>query len=327
MDKRKLNVFSLGQVDENVMNEKSGGIVITNGSAIVQAIDVESNPYISRGQTYIFYESRMGIVTSGTAELEVNLTSHHLSLGDIITMPAESIVTIKDFSNDYKLSVLLFPENTPVFDVIHISAENDAQGDITDLYNRLWSICTHTPDRKTVIIHLQQAIHPDTRFRLRIKPGGTELNERILVVRRIGMVLIIFLMPEHIQSKIVMRNEILAVKGKGIAPIRIIPAIDFERQLMTAVKKDVAPDRFRIDRKHKLLYIEAVFKASVPQPADTGRNFQLRHCAAGTECSRTDLLQRGRQMQSFHPIAGGKGVAANDLHRFRQGNIPQEQTV
>lgn len=158
MDKRKLNVFSLGQVDENVMNEKSGGIVITNGSAIVQAIDVESNPYISRGQTYIFHESRMGIVTSGTAELEVNLTSHHLSLGDIITMPAESIVTIKDYSNDYKLSVLLFPENTPVFDVIHISAENDAQGDITDLYNRLWSICTHTPDRKTVIIHLQQAI-------------------------------------------------------------------------------------------------------------------------------------------------------------------------
>lgn len=159
----KLTKISLQDIQPDTMRQSLESFQMTSDYAVAKGLRFVGNPYVKSGMLLLLKEARVGIVSAGEANVEIDLTEYHVTKGMIILLPHDTIVNIRSASSDYAINgtVLLPTINVDAPIILH--PDDDVHQDTMRIYETLCIFCQNQPERKNVIEHLQRAIVDNVR--------------------------------------------------------------------------------------------------------------------------------------------------------------------
>lgn len=154
----KLTKFSLQDIQPDTMRSKLESFHVAPDYAVARGLRFADNPYISRGKLLLLKEARVGIVSSGEAKVEIDLTEYHITKGMIVLLPNDTIICIRSATSDYALNGTILLPTIGVDEAIILHPEDETHQDTVRIYETLCAFCQNHLDRKNVIEHLQRAL-------------------------------------------------------------------------------------------------------------------------------------------------------------------------
>lgn len=150
--------LSLDDIQFDTMRQSLESFHMAADYAVAKGLRFSGNPYVKSGILMLLKEARVCIVSTGEANVEIDLTEYHVSKGMILLLPHDTIVSIRSASDDYALNGTVLLPTISVDEAIILSPEDDAHQDTLHLYETLCAFCQDHPERRNVIEHLQRAI-------------------------------------------------------------------------------------------------------------------------------------------------------------------------
>lgn len=180
----KPTAFSLQDINPSTLPPILDSLQIASDYAVARGLRFEGNPFVSGGKPLLLKEARVGIVSSGEAIVEIDLTEYHVTKGMIVLVPNDTIICIRSATSDYALNGTILLPTIGVDEAIIIHPEDDKHQDTMRVYETLYAFCQNHLDRKNVIEHLQcalvnniRAIRTDTMPQKSPTPPGSRGEE------------------------------------------------------------------------------------------------------------------------------------------------------
>lgn len=118
------------------------------------------------GKPYRIEEGRILRITSGSATYQINMMDYHLEAFTTIGIPAESIITVKEYSDDFNLqamSIKDLPEEYAFDGVWTIALGNDDWQRMSLYISLIWQVVHRKGFSMETVNHLQMAMLDDLR--------------------------------------------------------------------------------------------------------------------------------------------------------------------
>ena len=118
-----------------------------------------SNSTFLRKETiYHVAEARLLLFLEGWLIVNLDLDNQRLQQGDLLLLPSDSIVELKDYSNDLRVIVFVIREELPIDEYIVLPASPKDFQHLLKMAFLTWDLAQHTPFRKEVVLPIVQAM-------------------------------------------------------------------------------------------------------------------------------------------------------------------------
>ncbi len=150
----------LSQQDKFFVNDDL--ILIFNGN-------VQRIPVFSKEEIYQMVEPRFILLLEGNAEVCINLQDYHIKKGNVMLIPADTIVEIDNISDDARVMAIVFRDSVEMSDEVVYKTSPAEFDRLLRMYYLLWDVVHLSPYRRKTVQYLSKAIVADVQ----------ELNELV----------------------------------------------------------------------------------------------------------------------------------------------------
>lgn len=150
----------LSQQDKFFVNDDL--ILIFNGN-------VQRIPVFSKEEIYQMVEPRFILVLEGSAEVCINLQDYHIKKGNVMLIPADTIVEVDNISDDARVMAIVFRDSVEMSDEVVYKTSPAEFDRLLRMYYLLWDVVHLSPYRRKTVQYLSKAIVADVQ----------ELNEMV----------------------------------------------------------------------------------------------------------------------------------------------------
>jgi len=118
-----------------------------------------SNSTFLRKETiYHVAEARLLLFLEGWSVVNLDLDNQRFQQGDVLLLPSDSIVELKDYSNDLRVIVFVIREELPIDEYIVLPASPEDFQHLLKMEFPTWDLAQHSPFRKEVVLPIVQAM-------------------------------------------------------------------------------------------------------------------------------------------------------------------------
>lgn len=150
----------LSQQDKFFVNDDL--ILIFNGN-------VQRIPVFSKEEIYQMVEPRFILVLEGSAEVCINLQDYYIEKGNVMLIPADTIVEVDNISDDARVMAIVFRDSVEMSDEVVYKTSPAEFDRLLRMYYLLWDVVHLSPYRRKTVQYLSKAIVADVQ----------ELNELV----------------------------------------------------------------------------------------------------------------------------------------------------
>lgn len=150
----------LSQQDKFFVNDDL--ILILNGS-------VQRIPVFSKEEIYQMVEPRFILVLEGSAEVCINLQDYYIEKGNVMLIPADTIVEVNKLSDDARVMAIVFSDSVEMSDEVVYKTSPAEFDRLLRMYYLLWDVVHLSPYRRKTVQYLSKTIVADVQ----------ELNEMV----------------------------------------------------------------------------------------------------------------------------------------------------
>lgn len=150
----------LSQQDKFFVNDDL--ILILNGS-------VQRIPVFSKEEIYQMVEPRFILVLEGSAEVCINLQDYYIEKGNVMLIPADTIVEVNKLSDDARVMAIVFRDSVEMSDEVVYKTSPAEFDRLLRMYYLLWDVVHLSPYRRKTVQYLSKTIVADVQ----------ELNEMV----------------------------------------------------------------------------------------------------------------------------------------------------
>ena len=155
-----LNEFSLSGTDFSSVENVPQLAIVNEHFGMILGVGSYREQFIKKGQPYRFIEGRILMVSEGMATCELNLETYHIEKGDIVLLMPETVMELRECSDDFNLIGIIYKEHLSATKNILLHATPKEWQETLRLVTALWDIAHHNPFRtETVRLIISAIIH------------------------------------------------------------------------------------------------------------------------------------------------------------------------
>lgn len=172
----------LSQQDKFFVNDDL--ILIFNGN-------VQRIPVFSKEEIYQMVEPRFILVLEGSAEVCINLQDYHIEKGNVMLIPADTIVEVDNISDDARVMAIVFRDSVEMSDEVVYKTSPAEFDRLLRMYYLLWDVVHLSPYRRKTVQYLSKTIVADVQELNEVvsqnvqNEGSTRTQELFLQFKRL----------------------------------------------------------------------------------------------------------------------------------------------
>lgn len=117
-----------------------------------------NSTFLRKETIYHVAEARLLLFLEGWSVVNLELDNQRFQQGDVLLLPADSIVELKDYSNDLRVIVFVIREELLIDENIVLTACPEDFQHLLKMTFLTWDLAQHTPFRKEVVLPIVQAM-------------------------------------------------------------------------------------------------------------------------------------------------------------------------
>ena len=153
-----LEYFSIDTTDlHDVAGNKSH--IFNNGyfSMVINGGPMRGK-FLRPGQIYNVTEGRILMVLEGEADISLNLEDYHIKKGTVAVTPPDTILELKNCSEDADVIGIVFKEDIHVGETVIINTDATQWNELLRMAYLLWDVAHHSPFRQETVRSLLTAL-------------------------------------------------------------------------------------------------------------------------------------------------------------------------
>lgn len=172
----------LSQQDKFFVNDDL--ILILNGS-------VQRIPVFNKEEIYQMVEPRFILLLEGSAEVCINLQDYHIKKGNVMLIPADTIVEVDNISDDARVMAIVFRDSVEMSDEVVYKTSPAEFDRLLRMYYLLWDVVHLSPYRRKTVQYLSKTIVADVQELNEVvsqnvqNEGSTRTQELFLQFKRL----------------------------------------------------------------------------------------------------------------------------------------------
>ena len=161
---KAINPFSMDNIDINELSKQQERIMMTDDVVIALNGHLQHTRFLEKEKIYQIVEPRLVLGMDGQADICLNLQDYHLEKGCLLLLPSDTILEIKNVSDDARVVALVFREGINLTDEIVLNASPAEFSRILRMIYLTWDILQLKPYRRKTIQNLLQSIISDIQY-------------------------------------------------------------------------------------------------------------------------------------------------------------------
>lgn len=123
-----------------------------------------NSTFLHKETIYHVAEARLLLFLEGWSVVNLDLENQRLQQGDVLLLPADSIVELKDYSNDLRVIVFVIREKLLIDENIVLTACPEDFQHLLKMTFLTWDLAQRTPFRKEVVLPIVQAMIANIQY-------------------------------------------------------------------------------------------------------------------------------------------------------------------
>ena len=161
---KTINPFSMDNIDINELSKQQERIMMADDVVIALNGHLQHTRFLEQEKIYQIVEPRLVLGMDGQADICLNLQDYHLEKGCLLLLPSDTILEIKNVSDDARVVALVFREGINLTDEIVLNASPAEFSRILRMIYLTWDILQLKPYRRKTIQNLLQSIISDIQY-------------------------------------------------------------------------------------------------------------------------------------------------------------------
>lgn len=161
---KTINPFSMDNIDINELSKQQERIMMADDVVIAINGHLQHTRFLEQEKIYQIVEPRLVLGMNGQADICLNLQDYHLEKGCLLLLPSDTILEIKNVSDDARVVALGFREGINLTDEIVLNASPAEFSRILRMIYLTWDILQLKPYRRKTIQNLLQSIISDIQY-------------------------------------------------------------------------------------------------------------------------------------------------------------------
>lgn len=161
---KTINPFSMDNIDINELSKQQERIMMTDDVVIALNGHLQHTRFLEKEKIYQIVEPRLVLGMDGQADICLNLQDYHLEKGCLLLLPSDTILEIKNVSDDARVVALVFREGINLTDEIVLNASPAECDRLLRMIYLTWDILQLKPYRRKTIQNLLQSIISDIQY-------------------------------------------------------------------------------------------------------------------------------------------------------------------
>jgi len=161
---KTINPFSMDNIDINELSEQMERIMMTDDVVVVLNGHLQHTRFLEKEKIYQIVEPRLVLGMNGQADICLNLQDYHLEKGCLLLLPSDTILEIKNVSDDARVVALVFREGINLTDEAVLNASPAEFSRILRMIYLTWDILQLKPYPRKTIQNLLQSIISDIQY-------------------------------------------------------------------------------------------------------------------------------------------------------------------
>lgn len=161
---KTINPFSMDNIDINELSKQQERIMMADDVVVAINGHLQHTRFLEKEKIYQIVEPRLVLGMDGQADICLNLQDYHLEKGCLLLLPSDTILEIKNVSDDARVVALVFREGINLTDEIVLNALPAEFSRILRMIYLTWDILQLKPYRRKTIQNLLQSIISDIQY-------------------------------------------------------------------------------------------------------------------------------------------------------------------
>lgn len=161
---KTINPFSMDNIDINELSKQQERIMMADDVVVAINGHLQHTRFLEKEKIYQIVEPRLVLGMNGQADICLNLQDYHLEKGCLLLLPSDTILEIKNVSDDARVVALGFREGINLTDEIVLNASPAEFSRILRMIYLTWDILQLKPYRRKTIQNLLQSIVSDVQY-------------------------------------------------------------------------------------------------------------------------------------------------------------------
>lgn len=161
---KTINPFSMDNIDINELSKQQKRIMMADDVVVAINGHLQHTRFLEKEKIYQIVEPRLVLGMDGQADICLNLQDYHLEKGCLLLLPSDTILEIKNVSDDARVVALGFREGINLTDEIVLNASPAEFSRILRMIYLTWDILQLKPYRRKTIQNLLQSIISDIQY-------------------------------------------------------------------------------------------------------------------------------------------------------------------
>ena len=161
---KTINPFSMDNIDINELSKQQERIMMADDVVVAINGHLQHTRFLEKEKIYQIVEPRLVLGMNGQADICLNLQDYHLEKGCLLLLPSDTILEIKNVSDDARVVALGFREGINLTDEIVLNASPAEFSRILRMIYLTWDILQLKPYRRKTIQNLLQSIISDIQY-------------------------------------------------------------------------------------------------------------------------------------------------------------------
>lgn len=161
---KTINPFSMDNIDINELSKQQERIMLTDDVVIALNGHLQHTRFLEKEKIYQIVEPRLVLGMDGQADICLNLQDYHLEKGCLLLLPSDTILEIKNVSDDARVVALVFREGINFTDEAVLNALPAECDRLLRMIYLTWDILQLKPYRRKTIQNLLQSIISDIQY-------------------------------------------------------------------------------------------------------------------------------------------------------------------
>ena len=161
---KTINPFSMDNIDINELSKQQERIMMTDDVVVVLNGHLQHTRFLEKEKIYQIVEPRLVLGMDGQADICLNLQDYHLEKGCLLLLPSDTILEIKNVSDDARVVALVFREGINLTDEIVLNIPPAEFSRILRMIYLTWDILQLKPYRRKTVQNLLQSIISDIQY-------------------------------------------------------------------------------------------------------------------------------------------------------------------
>ena len=161
---KTINPFSMDNIDINELSKQQERIMMADDVVVAINGHLQHTRFLEKEKIYQIVEPRLVLGMDGQADICLNLQDYHLEKGCLLLLPSDTILEIKNVSDDARVVALVFREGINLTDEAVLNASPAEFSRILRMIYLTWDILQLKPYPRKTIQNLLQSIISDIQY-------------------------------------------------------------------------------------------------------------------------------------------------------------------